>query len=121
MSARVTKVALGSKNDADMAINKKKTKTLLVEEQEKVVVSTKEEMLKTEATYKNVCKFCPRRFNTERGKKIHMTSLNCQHSLTDKSFEINDIKTMAHVLVHAQLIASKLKVDVENMSLVFSL
>ena len=90
MSKRVTEVSVGSKVDADMIINKKKTKTLQVEKQEEVTVSTMVEMLKTEAEYKHPCKFCPRRFKTERGKKIHMTSCKSRHGLTDESFEIND-------------------------------
>ena len=94
MSQRVTQVALGSEADADMCINKKKTKTLQVSVQEKVAVSTKLEVKKTEEAYKHGCKFCPRRFKTERGKKIHMASCKSRHGLTDKSFEINDINAV---------------------------
>ena len=76
-----------------MKINKKKTKNLVME-QEKVAVSTVDEMKKAETNYKNQCIFCPRRFKTARGLKIHMASCNCQHGLTDEEFEINDINAV---------------------------
>ena len=87
-------MARGSKKDADMDINKKKTKTLQVAEQKKVPVSTVAEMKKTEAEYKHQCIFCPRRFKTARGLKIHMAACNFQHELTEKEFEINDINAV---------------------------
>ena len=90
MSKRATSVARGSEADADMTINKKKTKNMHVEEQKKVAVSTVEEMKTTEAAFKHQCIFCPRRFKTVRGLKIHMASCNCQHKLTEEEFEIND-------------------------------
>ena len=75
-SDRVTKVARGSKKDADMDINKKKTKTLQIAEQEEVAVPKVAEMKKTEAEYMFKCTFCPRRCKTARGLKIHMAACN---------------------------------------------
>ena len=100
MSKRVTNISRGSKDDADMIINKKKTKTLQVMEQEKVAVSTVDEIKKTEAGYKHQCIFCPRRCKTARGLKIHMASCNFQHELTDEEFEINDINAVFGTLTH---------------------
>ena len=94
MSTRTTSVTRGSEADADMTINKKKTKNMHVEEQKKVAVSTVEEMKTTEAAFKHQCIFCPRRFKTARGLKIHMASCNCQHKLTEEEFEINDINAV---------------------------
>ena len=99
MSERVTKVAIGSKTDADMTINKKKTKTLQFAEQQKVATSTVDEMKKTEGEYKHKCIFCPRRCKTTRGLKIHMAACNFQHTLTDGEFEINDINAVFGTLV----------------------
>ena len=94
MSDRVTSVARGgSRDDANMNINIKKTKTLHVAERAVAAVSmVVEEMKKTEAEYKHKCIFCPRRCKTARVLKIHMmAACNFQHSLTDTEFEINDI------------------------------
>ena len=41
-----------------------------------------------------MCNFCPRRFKTSRGLKIHMVTCNCQHDLSDETFEINDINAV---------------------------
>ena len=100
MTDRVTSVARGSREDADMNINIKKTKTLHVAEQAVPAVSTVEEMKKTEAEYKHKCIFCPRRCKTARGLKIHMAACNFQHSLTDEEFEINDINATFGTLEH---------------------
>ena len=77
-----------------MTINKKNTKTLQVALQEKVAVSTVEEMKKTEAEYTHKCVFCPRRFKTAWGLKIHAAVYNFQLKLTEEEFEIDDINAV---------------------------
>ena len=91
MSDRVTSISSGSKKDGDMDINKKKTKVMHVARQEKIRPSTDVEINETEKSYKHVCDFCPRRFKTSRGLKIHRASCKCQHGLTTEEFEIDSI------------------------------
>ena len=96
LTERLRSIQAGSEADADMQINVTKTKTMHVEKPEKISAPAISAIKETEATYKNACTFCDRKFKTVRGLKIHMASAscNCQHGLTDESFEVQRINAV---------------------------
>ena len=65
MSERLTSVASGSTNEADMTIHKDKAKNMIVARQSKLRCPTVTEIQATEAEYKHECEFCGRRFKTK--------------------------------------------------------
>ena len=94
MSKRATSVATGSKRDGDMSINKKKTKNMHVEVQEKLSLPTVTAIKAMEATYKHECEFCGRRCKTAGGLKVHKAACNRQHGLSDKEYEVREINAV---------------------------
>ena len=93
MTKRLTKIAGGSKNDADMDINMSKTFSQHVHRREKIV-STQTEAKKAEAGYKFVCDFCPRRFKTSRNMQIHRAAGIHNYATTDEIFELESIEAV---------------------------
>ena len=90
-TARLTSICRGSREDADMDINKQKTINMVVQRQPEIALPTAEEILDVESKYKNECQFCGRKFKTPRGLNIHLASCSYQHGLTDDEFEIENI------------------------------
>ena len=93
-SARVTNIAKGSLKDADMTVSLDKTKSMHVEKQHKLKPPTKDAIEEAETEYKHTCEFCDRKFKTSRGLKIHVTSCNFQHGLTDEAYPIEKINAV---------------------------
>ena len=91
LTKRLSSISAGSRNDADMDINKDKTKNMHVAKQARLAPPTIDEIKATEATYKHECKFCGRRCKTSRGLHIHMASCDNQYELTEEVFVIEDI------------------------------
>ena len=94
LTTRLQKIDEGSRKDADMTINADKTKNMHVAKQGKLAPPQISDIKATEETFKHQCTFCPRRFKTARGMKIHMASCDCQHGLSDKSFVVKRINSV---------------------------
>ena len=94
MTTRISNVSKGSKVDADMTINTDKTKNMHVSKQETIAPSTIAEMKRTEQKFEHKCTYCPRRFKTARGLKIHMSACGCKHGLTEEVFKIEKINAV---------------------------
>ena len=77
MSKRLTALADESLAQADMRINMTKTFTQHVHER-KEIEATEDEAKTVELKYDHKCDFCPRRFKTLRGMRIHRA--RCQHT-----------------------------------------
>ena len=94
LSERLSSVSRGSREDADMDIHKGKTKNMIVERQEKVKPPSVQAIMETEAGYRHECEFCGRRCKTARGLKIHQTSCDKWHGLTDEEYIIKRINAV---------------------------
>ena len=89
-STRLTSISKGSREDADMHLNRAKTKMMQVQKQQ-VRKPTIQEIKDIENEYTYECNFCGRRCKTKRGLHIHMASCDRQHGLTDEVFTIEGI------------------------------
>jgi hypothetical protein len=90
MTKRLTSVADGSVDDADMVVNMSKTFTQHVFKRDDIKVS-KQEIEAIEAGYEHQCDFCERRFKTKRGMKIHKASCKFNYATTEESFPVEKI------------------------------
>lgn len=90
MTERLTKLADASLADADMEVNMTKTFSQHVHERDEVTV-TKDEAREVESKYEHECNFCPRRFKTLRGMRIHRASCQHNYGTTDETYELEQI------------------------------
>ena len=90
LSERLTALADASLTEADMEVNMDKTFSQHVHKREDITV-TAEETKKAELEYEHKCDFCPRRFKSLRGMRIHRA--RCQHNYgtTDETYVLEHI------------------------------
>ena len=91
MSKRLTNIAEGSEEDADMTLHCGKTKSMIVERQDPIQRPSEEQIKVTETDYKHECEFCGRHFKISRGCRIHKVSCQKWHGLIEEEFEVEQI------------------------------
>ena len=90
MTTRLTALADGSVQDADMTVRMDKTFSHHVGKQELQEV-TAEEVLAAQADFEHQCDFCDRRFKTKSAMRIHRDSCPYNYGTTDEVFELEKI------------------------------
>ena len=90
MTTRLTALADGSVQDADMTVRMDKTFSHHVGKQELQEV-TAEEVLAAQADFEHQCDFCDRRFKTKSAMRIHRDACPYNYGTTDEVFELEKI------------------------------
>ena len=90
MLQRLTTLADGARQDADMQVKMAKTFSQHVGRRESAAVEH-EEAVAVQKEYKNECGFCGRRFKTKRAVKIHEASCVHTYGTTDEYYVVERI------------------------------
>jgi len=90
MTRRLTGIADGARDNADMNVSMPKTFTQHVHKRSKLKIS-KTEAKAAEKKYKFKCDFCPRRFKTERNMQIHRCNCIYNYNTTQEVFEVEQV------------------------------
>ena len=90
MTRRLTAIADGAKEHADMNVSMPKTFTQHVHKRDKLTVTEAEAKVAGKKC-KFKCDFCPRRFKTDRNMQIHRCSCIYNYNTTQEVFEVEQV------------------------------
>lgn len=116
MARRLTAIADGVRDNADMTVSMPKTFSQHVHKRAKLTV-TETEAKAAERKYKFKCDFCPRRFKTKRSIQIHGCSCIYNYGTTQEVFEVEKVVgAFGHGHVDNRWLAIRTLSEVESTS-----
>ena len=90
MTRRLTSIANGARDNADMHVSLPKTFTHHVHKRDKVKITAAEAKAE-EKKYKFKCDFCPRRFKTDKNMQIHRCNCIYNYDTTQEVYEVEEV------------------------------
>ena len=90
MTRRLTSIANGARDNADMHVSLPKTFTHHVHKRDKLKVTAAEAKAE-ENKYKFKCDFCPRRFKTDKNMQIHRCNCIYNYDTTQEVYEVEEV------------------------------